>query len=201
MRAITFTLAVAFLLVFVSLSAQEKENTGTVKHSIIGEIGMVAAGPRGVGIEATVINGVSFNKQHLVGLGIGFGNNFYSIRHSTPYSTTITSSSAVYTPIYINYRYYFKPEKTFSPHINVAAGGLWIENGEGLFSSLTMGFRVGFFSFSSGLSFMAIHQKEGMKFEEYYDPSTNTFYSYSLPESVWLWRYPFGITLKVGFTF
>ena len=190
----------SFLLASISLSAQKKEST-EVKYSIIGEFGMVGAGLKGIGIETTVVHGISFNKQHLVGLGIGFGDNFYSVKYSSPYSTSISTTSAVYTPVFINYRFYFKPEKMFSPHINMAIGGLWIERGEGVFSSLTMGFKVGMFSFASGLSFMAIHQKDGQEFFEYFDPNTNAFYSYSLPDPVWIWRYPFGVTLKVGFSF
>ena len=200
MKVIAFVLT-SFLLVFVPLSAQEKTTADSITYSIIGESGMVSASIRGISFETTVVNGISINKQHLIGLGMGFGDNFYTIVYSSPYSRAESSSSAVYMPIFVNYRFYIKPQKTFSPHINVAAGGIWIENGGGIYSSLTMGFRAGFFSFSSGLSLMAIHQKEGMAFDEYFDPYTNTFYSYSRPEPVWIWRYPLGITVKVGFSF
>ena len=212
MKAITFSLIALFLAINIFLSAQETEKKEVFNYSVITEAGIVATSTRGFSMDVTVVNGFSMNKQHVFGLGIGLGWNFYSWSYSYPApmysynhstniwdtsifnSSTTTSSSLVYTPIFLNYRCYFKPNSKFSPHINISAGGIWIEDGGGIYSAIAAGFRAGKFSFSSGLSLMAIHQEEGV---HYYDFLTDNYIS----ESKWIWRYPFGITIKVGFTF
>ena len=160
----------ASLLMCVSLFAQENEKKETYTYSNITEFGYAAASFKGVLLEATTVNGVAIDKQHLFGLGVGFGTNVFH---------TSFENVFVYMPIFLNYRFYFKPEKTFSPHVNVSLGGIAMEEGRGLYSSVTMGFKAGIFSFSSGLSFTPIYYKEKTK------------------KDVSL----FGITLKCGFSF
>jgi len=177
MKSKIFVLA-AFLSASFFLSAQEQEKKEKNRYSNLTEVGVFAASFRGVSIEATTAHGVSFNeKQHHFGLGIGIGLNFSRENQQSYYVRTET----IYMPIFLNYRYYFKPNRMFSPHVNAAIGGLAVENGAGFYSAVTMGFKAGVFSFSSGLSFMPFY-----KTEEY-------------AETI---RYnSFGVTLKVGFSF
>jgi len=174
MKARIFVLA-AFLLVSISLSAQENEKKEHAKYSNITEIGFVTASPQGIAIEATTAHGVLFDKTHQLGLGLGIGMGF-RYGYSNPHM-----------PIFFNYRCYLKPNNTFSPHVNMAVGGLILLDGVGIYSSVTMGFRAGFFSFSSGLSFTPIY---GSGYRPRYKPPISDS-----------WDFPFGITLKVGFTF
>jgi len=205
----TLTLAVAFLTATISLFAQENEKNEKIKYSNVTEFGFSTARPKGVSLEATTAHGVSINKaHHFFGLGFGIGLcyrqegfikdvNIFS-DGSYGYSST---NPKVYMPIFLNYRYYFKPEKTFSPHLNLSAGGIMLREGYGIYSSITMGFRAGKFSFSSGLSLMPMYREEIMI--KYYE-SVNTWGKpISMPYSVteWKWSYPFGLTLKVGFAF
>ena len=173
MKVRAFVLA-AGLLASVSLSAQDNETKETTTYANVTEFGFMTASPKGVALEATTAHGIAFNKKHLLGLGVGIGGSF------SPYYNT------AYMPIFINYRLYFKPNSTFSPHLNAALGGVMLENGAGMYSAVTMGFRAGHFSFSSGLSFMPMQRMGHFRF--YDDPMT-------------VWYYPFGITIKVGFSF
>jgi len=188
MRTRTFVLAV-LLSATVTLSAQENEK---IKYSNITEFGFVTTSPMGVSFEATTVQGFALEKQHHVGLGLGIGGSFYdTYRYGT-----------AYMPVFVNYRLYFKPEKTFSPQVNTALGGLITEDGGGFYSSITMGFRAGKFSFSSGLSFMAVHRtEEWNRGYQYYDPNTGLYIWIEEHISRPKWHFPFGITLKCGFTF
>jgi len=191
-------LAATFLLVSVSLSAQENETKGNISYSNITEFGFLTASPKGVAFEATTAHGVSFDKAHHLGLGIGIGTSMGTTTYDyAGYSSTETRW-VTYMPVFVNYRFYFKPEKSFSPHVNVAVGGLIPrEEYMGLYSSITMGFRAGKFSFSSGISMLAI-QRENFKYVEVPNwwGGFDTQYV-----SEWKWAYPFGITLKWGFSF
>ena len=166
---------VALLFVPVSLSAQENETKETYTYSNITEFGFFTTNIDGVAIEATTVHGFAVDNKHHFGLGIGFGA-----------STHIYYTSS-YIPVFANYRLYFKPDQKRSPHVNASLGGLMIKDGGGVYSSLAMGFKAGGFSFSSGLSFMAINQKE------------RGYYSFEHSDSQW--SYPFGIIIKWGFTF
>jgi len=180
----TLTLAVAFLTATISLFAQKNEKNEKIKYSNVTEFGFSTARPNGFSFEATTAHGFSLEKQHHFGLGTGFGV-WYN------YTSNV---GAAYMPIFFNYRYYFKPDKTFSPHINVSIGGITAENSMGAYSSIAFGFKSGAFSFSSGLSFMPFYQT----YYGYFDDFGGIFYdNYSFRE----WQYPFGITLKVGFAF
>ena len=165
---------VVFLFVSVCLSAQENES---ISYSNVTEFGLITASPKGVGLEATTAHGIAFDKTHLLGFGVGIGINWHS------------QNNTAYMPIFVNYRCYFKPNSNFSPHVNVAVGALIPRDGMGIYSSVTMGFRAGKFSFSSGLSYTPM-QGVG-RYSVFYDP-------YWKPKS---WYHPFGITLKWGFAF
>jgi hypothetical protein len=182
MRVKVFALA-AFLAAGVSLLAQENEK---VTYSNVTEFGFSTASPQGISLEATTAHGVIFNKTHLLGLGVGIGMSFHN------YNTA-------YMPIFFNYRLYFKPNSTFSPHLNVAVGGIMPKDGVGIYSAITMGFKAGHFSFSSGLSFTPIY-RTGWDGNYYYDDYCfDHYYSFRKPSPVWY--FPFGMTLKVGFAF
>ena len=185
-KAIAFS---AFLLVSVSLFSQENETEETIKYSNITEGGMFTASPRSIGFEAVTVNGFSINQQHCLGLGIGFGYVF---------GFSSDSYFLLHMPVFVNYRLYLKPDKAFSPHINVALGGSMASDlsegdGFGIYSSITAGFKAYKFSFASGLSFMAI---KGEREVGYYNDA-----GWWATTSTPTWYYPFGVTVKCGFTF
>jgi hypothetical protein len=167
MKAKVFLSVLFISASIVSIYAQENESKSVINYSNITEFGLITTSPRSVGIEGTSINGFSINQKHNIGVGIGFGGSFY-----TDYYT-----ATAYTPVFFNYHLYFKPDKKFSPHFNIAAGGLLAKDGEGIYSSITAGFRAGKFSFSSGISFMAIYREEE-RYATYYDYSLYDPYSY-----------------------
>jgi len=199
MKTSALTLA-AFLVMSISLSAQENETKEKMKYSNVTEFGFTTASPQGISIEATTAHGFSIEKQHHFGLGTGIGVCFRGdgfTTYTSPYSYT-TSYAMTYMPIFFNYRYCFKPEKKFSPHVNIAVGGLTAEKGAGIYSAITMGFKAGAFSFSSGLSFMPLCVKEDIYGYYYYDDWGNY---HPTTKTINQWYFPFGLTLKLGFTF
>jgi hypothetical protein len=201
MKAKVF-LSSVFLWASIVLYAQEQESKENIRYSNISEVGFVTTSPRGFAFELTSVNGFSVNKKHHVGIGVGFGGSLHS-----SYQT-----STEYTPVFFNYRYCFKLEKR-SPHVNISAGGLLTKDGYGIYSSITAGIRHGKFSFSSGISFMAIYREEEVEKVEYYDPVYSTdpldivdpyryipYYSYTYTRKMPpKWYYPFGVTVKCGF--
>ena len=195
----------AFLAASISLIAQENGTKEKITYSNVTEFGLLTASPKGVAFEATTAHGVSFDKQHNLGLGFGIGVRLYTTTYSDPYYfyTSKRTNTNVYMPIFLNYRLYFRPEKTFSPHMNIAVGGLMqADDGKGMYSSITMGFRAGKFSFSSCISLMAVNQQETVtKYYDYVDPYNGYIYTTSYSVREWKWSYPFGITLKWGFSF
>jgi len=175
---------VAFMFASVLSFAQNNESQESIKYSNITEFGFFTASPRSFSFEATTVQGFSFDKQHCIGLGIGIGTNTCV---SYQYGDATT-----YMPVFVNYRFYFKPDRKRSPHFNVALGGVVIDEGGGFYSALTSGFRAGKFSFSSGLSFMAVLRHEVGGYYEW--GGYHEFDTYD-------WHFPFGIVLKCGFTF
>ena len=183
-RAFVFSV---FLLASVSLFSQENETKETLRYSNITEFGFFTTSPRSVGFESTTVNGFSINQQHCLGMGLGFG---YILGISDDYFF-------FHMPMFINYRLYFKPEKSFSPHLNAAIGGTMITDGGGIYSAVTVGFRAGKFSFSSGISFMAIEEKVNESISIYGDYGWIGYET----KTVKKWFYPLGISLKCGFSF
>ena len=183
-REIKTIIVTVFLFTSFSLSAQEKDTKENFAYSNITEIGCFTSTHEYVSIEATTVNGFSIDKKHHFGIGLGIGKG----------DVVSFNFSPLYVPMFFNYRIYFNPEKKRSPHVNVSMGGLLVEDGGGMYSALTIGIKAGRFSFSSGLSFMAIYQKEYyLDYERYYTvPFTGKTKG---------WYFPFGITLKYGFTF
>jgi len=180
------------------LIAQENETKENITYSNITEFGFITASPKGIAFEATTAHGFSIDKTHHLGLGIGIGTSMGVTTYEGYNSSSARTSWAAYMPVFLNYRFYFKPEKSFSPHVNVAVGGLIPKEGFGIYSSITMGFRAGKFSFSSGISMLAI-QREYFEYREIYDQ--NGWISSVQNISKLKWTYPFGITLKWGFSF
>jgi len=151
-----------------SLFAQEEETKSNIKYSNITEFGFFATSPNSIFAEGTTVHGISIKNQHCIGLGIGFGGGAYFPSYS--YLGTI------YMPVFANYRLRFLPDRKLSPHVNLALGGIMLEESWGAYSSLTAGFKAGHFSFSSGFSCLAVW--EGGEF-----------------------FLPMGITIKCGFSF
>ena len=170
MKKIVLTLVSLFVAIIL-VNAQEDSKPEKYNYSNITEFGFTTVSPQSIAFEATTVHGFAINKQHCFGLGIGFG-------------VSSRTYGVLYTPMFLNYRLYFKPDKTFSPHVNVNLGGILVNDGQGIMASVTSGFKARKFSLSSGLSFMAINQKKD---------------SYMYPYREWV--YPFGFTIKVGFTF
>ena len=194
-RALAFA---AFFLVSVSLFGQENESSETFKYSNITEFGLFSVSPWGISVEATTVNGFAMDKHNHFGLGIGMG---WSVLKSYEYGTA-------YMPVFVNYRYYFTPDKKFSPHANVSLGGVMVEDGGGGYASLTMGFKVKKFSFSSGLSLMAVYRHETWSdwFDDgYYDYDLGRWIAdpdaHSVSHESKKWYFPFGFVLKCGFAF
>lgn len=166
-----------------TLLAQEEETKSNIRYSNITEFGFFATSPKSVFAEGTTVHGISIRNQHQIGLGVGFGGGAY-FQSSYDRATS-------YMPVFVNYRLRFLPDKKLSPHINIAVGGLMTTYGEGIYSSLTVGFRAGHFSFSSGFSCLSIWENQS---DPYYDLSYYSPHSYSP-------YFPMGITIKCGFSF
>jgi hypothetical protein len=197
MKANTFLLILFLWVSTLSLFSQEQKNNDAIGYSNITEFGIITLSPQGFAVEGTSINGISINKQHNIGIGVGYGGSFHTSYHS----------STAYTPVFLNYRFYFKPDNKFTPHINLAAGCLLAKDGGGVYSAFTAGFRAGKFSFSSGISFMAIYREEEATVYDYYPPyyPEYSYYPYypnyiSYKKTVSQWYYPFGMTIKCGFS-
>lgn len=174
-------LATICLCTFLFVNAQEE--TSKVKYANITEAGLITASPQGIGLEVATVNGININKRHIIGIGFGVGMS-WNKRHE----------NQSYTPIFANYRYYFKPDNKFSPHITAAVGGIITESYGGVYSAITAGFRVKKFSFSSGISLMPML---GEEYYEYYD-------DYGYYRAEWSgseWYFPFGFVIKCGFSF
>lgn len=152
-----------------SLSAQEQQNK-KVAYNFINEYGFFIG--KNVGWTGVFVNGVAFNQNDIVGLGLGYGLNTASFQE---------------VPLFINYRHYFDRGKTLKPLINVAAGvGLhfWTEevgspvydpygyisyydyeevgkHGVGLYATISGGFRVKALSFTGGFFFRTFPNQQG----------------------------------------
>ena len=179
----------------VALFAQEDELKTKFAYSSITEFGLMTTSPRGFSFEATTTHGFSLDKKHHLGIGIGIGYNYNNKYYSGPI--------IFYMPIFANYRVYFKPDKSFSPHFNLALGGFMLKKGGGAYSSACIGFKVGKFTLSQGLSFFAL-QKEEVWGETIWisDPYwAGEFYSTYQERREMKWYFPVGLTFKWGFTF
>ena len=184
-----------FLLSFsvsVALFAQENEIKEKISYSNLTEFGPILLSPQGSSFEATTVQGIALNKKHLFGLGVGIGGIFIN-------------GAMIGMPIFFNYRYYFKPDKTFSPHLNAALGSIMLKDSWGTYSSVTAGFRVGKFTLSSGLSFLAL-RIEKRWYEDIYVPEPDCdygdyYYIYTIEHKTNKWHFPLGISIKWGFAF
>ena len=173
MKRIIFITIALLCVAFQAQSQETEQKQTTVKYSLIVESGF-QAGWDYVGFEHTVVNGIRINDKHAVGFGLGFGTPIFS---------------QLYCPIYANYRYYFN-KKDFSPHVNVAFGGVMFDKGGGLYSTITSGFRFHRFSFSSGMFFQGIRDNRPLR-----SILPGGCYGYSSNYFSW------GFVLKAGVTF
>jgi hypothetical protein len=163
------------------LQAQNEKN-GNIKYANITEWGFLGSpNERYFSFEGTTVNGFSINGNVI---GIGFGLGLGADKHIF----------GIYCPMFLNYRHYFNYENKFSPHINLALGGVSRVEGLGIYSALTTGFRSHKFSFSSGIFFQA-YEAEVIQYE--YDKSGNLAVETSVKEIY----FPWGILLKIGFSF
>jgi hypothetical protein len=189
MKNKSFLIAVCLLL-FSFTKAQE--GTSKFSYANIAEAGLVNASPQGYGLEITTVNGFSINKHHVVGFGVGIGTNYHNSHNFYHYGWTR------YMPVFVNYRYYFFPDRKFSPHVSASLGGTVSNSGNywgndyggGIYSSITAGFRVKKFSLSSGISFMPMAARGYMNYGCEIERS-----------SEWEMYFPWGFMVKLGFAF
>ena len=183
MRKIILILSIFIYGIFqTQVQAQEQEQLPAIKYAVAIEGGF-QAGLHYFGEEYTVVNGFRINDKHVVGLGIGVGFKFVDFN--------------LYCPMYANYRYYFKLGD-FSPHINIALGGMTTTDGGGIYSTLTTGVRSNKFTFSSGIFFQAYQYKESY-YEVIYDPYG--YYSQHVEGYKTTNEFPWGFIVKLGVAF
>ena len=176
---------VVFMCGVFQLQAQEpqiEKQEPIIKYAVSIESGF-QAGWHYFGQEHTVVNGFRINDKHVVGFGIGIGFKLVDF--------------SLYCPIYANYRYYFKLGD-FSPHINIALGGMMTEDGGGVYSTLTTGFRHHRFTFSSGIFFQA-YQYKAYYSEVRYD--TYGYYPQYIEGYKTINEFPWGFIVKLGVAF
>jgi len=181
MKRVILILAILIYGVFQT-QAQEQEQQPTIKYAVSIESGF-QAGWHYFGQEHTVVNGFRINDKHVVGFGIGIGFKLVDF--------------SLYCPIYANYRYYFNTND-FSPHINIALGGMMTADGGGIYSTLTTGFRHHRFTFSSGIFFQA-YQYQAYYSEVRYDPYG--YYSQYIEGYKTTNEFPWGFIVKLGVAF
>jgi hypothetical protein len=169
-----------FLFASVSLSAQElyeveTENGKAIRYSNITEIGVIGFANIWDILGGTTVNGISINKEHFVGMGLGAGLGRFPHVYST-----------IYFPLYANYRFYFISNGKSSPHIDLAVGGILSNGNNGFYSSFAIGFRARNFSFSLGMPFIAMSCQVENRIYKTIEHH---------------WDYLYGGTVKIGFTF
>jgi hypothetical protein len=126
-------------MTFFGLYAQES----SIKYSFLTE-SAIAFSPTNYTIQQTFVNGLTINKQHTIGLGLGIGEVLDD-----------ESSSVISMPIFANYRCNFlSPNR--SPFINVAAGVSLRKESPQLYSTLTAGLQFYLFSISAGLMLQTV---------------------------------------------
>jgi len=152
-----------------------------IRYSNITEFGFIELNKVDRTYEFTTINGFSINGKNIIGFGIGIGVFNYSG----------STNDIWYKPFFLNYRYcILRPQKTLTPYINVATGGILFEKVNGFYSTYTIGFNVDNLSFSTGFSFFGmLKENENFNIQPAYIDKNNS------------WRYFYGIVLKVGVAF
>jgi len=133
--------------------ANESTKTGKkISYVFINEYGTFMGGA--IGFTGVFVNGISINKQDVVGIGVGY---------------EVDTRSEQSIPIYVNYRHYFPGKRALKPLVNFAIGtrlSFWTDYGyrdpfnyypisksmvtPGLYATMAAGFRVKAFSFTSG---------------------------------------------------
>ncbi|MCR4680991.1 MAG: hypothetical protein K5636_05200 [Bacteroidales bacterium] len=164
----------AVLLVGKPAFAQDNssEQEPKVAYNFINEYGFFLGGffmDEAIGFNGVFINGVRIQNE-VVGIGVG-------------YSTDALNGQSI--PLFLNYRHYFKTEKTLKPMINVAVGTNYYfwktrfytytdpnsydtethyvnHHGFGLYATMSSGFKVKAFSFSAGLFLRSIPRDKSL---------------------------------------
>jgi hypothetical protein len=172
------------LTVLLSISCllygQQEKSDEKICYSNITELGVLNIHPKWTSFELNTVNGISVNRKNHFGIGLGIGGIIYF--NGDPFR---------YTPVFLNYRYcFYQPQKNLSPHVNLSFGGIWLEDGNGFYSSYTFGLITGNFSLSTGWSLFGLRWKN-----MYFDPFTLKRNKYDP------WEYLNGYVIKVGVMF
>jgi hypothetical protein len=127
----------------VIVAAQTDNQTG--RFSVINEYGPFF-GQNTVGFTGTFVAGYTFpNQKEMLGLGVGY---------------EVGGEIGQGLPVFFNFRHIFKPNRSFSPIVNVAAGIRYcvrhyyvLDQNVGYYLTISSGFQAKLFSFSGGLFF------------------------------------------------
>jgi hypothetical protein len=190
-----FLLSLCFFLPF-ALLAQESEFSANaepappIQYTLLIEGGINTASPVSIMGELVFMHGITIQKKHLLALAFGIGGGYIET-----YKDNEWEGHPAYMPIYLTYRYYFYPDKKFTPMLSSSLGGLINSSRDkwfgGCYASLSAGFKVKKFYLLGGLDFTPLKTNV----ERYsYDP----YYSYSYQPQ---WVFPVGLMLHVGITF
>lgn len=136
-----FVLVLAVSPVFVA--AQTDSQAG--RFSVINEYGPFF-GKNTVGFTGTFVGGYTFsNQKEMLGLGVGY---------------EVGGDIGQGLPVFLNFRHIFKPDRGFTPIVNVAAGIRYcvpnyyhLDQSIGYYLTISSGFQAKLFSFSGGLFF------------------------------------------------
>jgi hypothetical protein len=178
-----------------ALLAQESESSvniepvSPIQYTMLLEGGINTASPVSVGGEFVFMHGLTFQKKHLFALAFGIGGGYIE-----SYQDENWTDRPFYMPFYFTYRYYFRPDKKFTPMVSSALGGLINYSDKQLFggcyASFCTGFKVRKFYLLGGLNFTSMQSYV----ESYYDCSTYT-------RTQVQWIFPVGLMLHVGIAF
>ena len=162
MKKITLIILAALFMAMPILTYAQQESSPKeepkaekkISYSFINEYGLFVGGT--VGFTGIFVNGIRFNKtQDLLGIGLGY---------------ELDSRAGQSMPIYVNYRHYFPSKNMLKPLINVGIGTrLIIDNlswGEsldlavmpGMYATISGGFKVKAFTFTSGAFLKSVQE-------------------------------------------
>jgi hypothetical protein len=214
MNAKIFLLSLCFFLPFALLSQESEsfenaEKTPPIQYTLLLEGGINTASPVSVAGEFVFMHGITIHKKHLLALAFGIGGGYIE-----SYKDDEWTNNPFYMPIYFTYRYYFSPDKKFTPMLSSSLGGLvnyqrnsiygynnyvYAENKwfGGCYASLSAGFRVKKFYLLGGLNFTPMKsniRQGGVYPMDYPYPYYGSYYKNQ-------WIFPVGLTLHIGITF
>jgi hypothetical protein len=142
MKKIVLLTLLAVLTLTPALISAQNDNNG--RFSVINEYGPFF-GQNTIGFTGTFVAGYTLpNQQEMFGLGVG-------------YEAGVDINQGI--PMFLNFRHIFKPNKTFSPIVNVAIGtrycipNYYNNSDWGYYMTVGSGFQANLFSLSGGLFF------------------------------------------------